>query len=172
MLVTDYATSTAVCTVADEAERPSARRIGPTITGVIDLRATKKILVEEMSVPAALGVLFREVFATVNTLHSLTDIDTSPHSRGFPDDDIYAVPVAHINNTALYAVMADDGAARTIELNGNTSSMASDGLARIRWDGANSLEVFDRKCERLLISPKHQAGESLPTRFGSCCHPS
>ena len=165
MLVTDYATSTAVCTVADEAEKPSARRIGPTITGVIDLRATNKILVEEMSVPAALGVLFREVFATVNTLHSLTDIDTSPHSRGFPDDDIYAVPVAHINNTALYAVMADDGAAGTIELNGNTSSMASDGLARIRWDGANSLEVFDTEVRTLADLTKASGGRIIANPF-------
>ncbi len=115
MLITDYATSAPVNTVADETVRPSKRAIGPTITGVIDLRDTAGVLIEEMSVPASLRLAFTEIFATANTLHGLDEIDWSRHQRGFPNDDAYAVPDNRIEHSALYAVMADDGAAGSIE---------------------------------------------------------
>ena len=76
MLIADYATAAAVHTVADETVQPSTRAIGPTITGVVDLRATDGVVIEEMSVPAGLRIAFSEVFATVNTLHGLAEADT------------------------------------------------------------------------------------------------
>jgi cholesterol oxidase len=116
MLITDYATAAAVHTVADETVKPSTRAIGPTITGVIDLRATDGFVIEEMSVPAGLRTAFTEVFATVNTLHGLAEADSSQHVRGFPSDDLYVAPAARVEHSALYAVMGDDGAAGSIEI--------------------------------------------------------
>ena len=142
MLAADFATGASVNTVADERVQPSQRAIGPTITGIIDLRATAGILIEEISVPASLRVAFTEVFATVNTLHSLREADLKAHTTGLPTADIYAAPDRRIANTALYAVMGDDGAAGRIELEGD-ATFARDGIARMRWTGVAALPVFD-----------------------------
>src|SRR6185503_322004 len=83
MLITDYDTATDVHTVADETDQPSTRAIGPTITGIIDLRNTSGVTIEEMSVPAGLRIAFTEIFSTVNALHSLAEADTTHHSTGF-----------------------------------------------------------------------------------------
>jgi cholesterol oxidase len=48
MLVADYATEKPVNTVANETVKPSHRAIGPTITGIIDLRKKHGMLIEEM----------------------------------------------------------------------------------------------------------------------------
>ncbi|MDP9631042.1 UNVERIFIED_ORG: choline dehydrogenase-like flavoprotein [Ensifer adhaerens] len=162
MLVADYATTATVNTVADETVKPSARAIGPMITGVIDLRASAGVMIEEMSVPAALRIAFAEVFATLNTLHGLARHDGSRHRPGFPDDDIYAVPPARIGHSALYAVMADDGAAGRIELDGDLIATDRDGIARIRWDKLQGLPIFDKEIEALAALTKNSGGRLIP----------
>ncbi|OCP35236.1 alkaline phosphatase D family protein [Ensifer sp. LC163] len=162
MLVADYATGADVNTVADETVKPSTRAIGPTITGVIDLRASAGVMIEEMSVPAALRIAFAEVFATLNTLHGLARYDGTRHRQGFPDDDIYAVPAERIGRSALYAVMADDGAAGRIELDGDPVAAGRDGIARIRWDKLQSLPVFDKEVEALAALTKDSGGRLIP----------
>ncbi|RDL47058.1 Cholesterol oxidase [Ensifer sp. M14] len=162
MLVADYATVSDVNTVADEAIKPSTRAIGPTTTGVIDLRASKGVMIEEMSVPAGLRIAFAEVFATLNTLHGLFRYDGTRHRPGFPDDDIYAAPAARVGRSALYAVMADDGAAGRIELDGDPNAVDRDGIARIRWDNLQTLPVFDRQVEALAALTKDTGGRLIP----------
>ena len=160
MLITDYDTANTVHTVADEAVKPSVRAIGPTITGIIDLRATAGVLIEEMSVPAGLRLAFTEIFATVNTLHSLAEKDSSKHLQGFPDDDIYAVPALRVKRSALYAVMGDDGAAGTIEL--DPSKPDGDGVARIRWAEVPELPLFDAQVETVTDLTKTSGGRVIP----------
>lgn len=162
MLVADYATGADVNTVADETVKPSIRAIGPTITGVIDLRASAGVMIEEMSVPAALRIAFAEVFATLNTLHGLARYDGTRHRQGFPDDDIYAVPAARIGRSALYAVMADDGAAGRIELDGDPVDVGRDGIARIRWDKLQNLPIFDQEVEALAALTRNSGGRLIP----------
>lgn len=162
MLVADYATAADVNTVADETIKPSTRAIGPMITGVIDLRASKGVMIEEMSVPAALRIAFAEVFATLNMLHGLARHDGTRHRPGFPDDDIYAAPAARIGRSALYAVMADDGAEGRIELDGDPNAVDRDGIARIRWDKLQTLPVFDRQVEALAALTKDTGGRLIP----------
>lgn len=148
MLITDYATRNAVRTVANENVRPSDRTIGPTITGVVDLRDSKGILIEEMSVPAGMRRVFTEIFATTNALHRLNRADFSSHQNGFPDNDIFAVRHENIDKSALYAVMGDDGAAGEIELTGDIND-ERDGIGRITWPGVQELGLFDRQVETL-----------------------
>jgi len=162
MLIADYATAAKVNTVADELAQPSTRGIGPTITGIIDLRASSGVLIEEISVPAALRIAFTEVFATINTLHALPDRDCSSHQRGFPSDDIYVAPPSRIENSALYAVMADDGAAGVIELEGDATSADRDGLARIRWSDLKDAKVFDNQVAALSELTKTSGGRVIP----------
>ncbi|RJG40567.1 hypothetical protein D3Y55_25140 [Mesorhizobium sp. DCY119] len=141
MLITDYATAASVNTVADETVRPSRRAIGPTITGIIDLRESSGVLIEEVSVPASLRLAFTEVFGTVNALHGLDKIDWSTHRQGFSNDDAYVTPNRRVEHSALYAVMGDDGAAGKIELD----DLESDGAARIVWNHLPELPVFDKQ---------------------------
>jgi len=153
MLITDYATTSDVNTVADATVQPSVRDIGPTITGIIDLRdEPERVLIEEMSVPAGLRLAFTEIFATVNTLHSLAVKDDDHHVKGFPNDDIYAVSADKIKKSALYAVMGNDGAAGTIDLGTKPLTDANDGIAQMKWVGPPKLPnvpLFDTQVETL-----------------------
>ena len=164
MLVADYATATTVHTVADETVQPSARAIGPTITGVIDLRTTAGVVIEEMSVPAGLRIAFTEIFATVNMLHGIAEQDCSQHKQGFPTDDIYVAPATRIEHSALYAVMGDDGAAGSIEIDGDSTiaDRDRDGIARIRWDKLQNLPVFDAQVKTLAGLTKNTGGRVIP----------
>ena len=164
MLITDYATKAAVNTVSDETVQPSARAIGPTITGIVDLREKDGVMIEEMSVPAGLRLAFGEVFATANSLHGIGTNDFSRHTDGFPKDDIYAAPASRIENSALYAVMADDGAAGCIELDGQLSS-DRDGLGRIRWNELNKLNVFDTQVKTVSKLTDKTGGRTIPKSF-------
>ena len=162
MLITDYATTDTVHTVADEAVKPSDRAIGPTITGVVDLRGTDGVVIEEMSVPAGLRIAFTEVFATVNALHGLAEADLSQHVQGFPKDDLYVTPAARVEHSALYAVMGDDGAAGIIELDDDNGIAHPDGMARLRWDRLQDLPLFDAQVGTLAGLTKSTGGRLMP----------
>ncbi|MCK1642954.1 alpha/beta fold hydrolase [Bradyrhizobium sp. 157] len=162
MLIADYATAAAVHTVADETVKPSNRAIGPTITGVVDLRATDGVVIEEMSVPAGLRIAFTEVFATVNALHGLAEADSSQHVRGFPSNDLYVAPATRVEHSALYAVMGDDGAAGSIELDDDPEIAHPDGMARLRWDKLQDLPVFDAQVETLAALTENTGGRVIP----------
>jgi cholesterol oxidase len=162
MLIADYATATEVHTVADETIQPSTRAIGPTITGVVDLRATDGVVIEEMSVPAGLRIAFSEIFATVNTLHGLAEADTSKHVRGFPSDDLYVAPATRVEHSALYAIMGDDGAAGTIEINDDSKMAHPDGTAELRWDKLQDLPLFDAQVKALAGLTKSTGGRVIP----------
>ncbi|TPJ52335.1 alkaline phosphatase D family protein [Mesorhizobium sp. B2-6-4] len=171
MLVADYGTMASVNTVANDAIQPSKRAIGPTITGIIDLRETAGVLIEEMSVPAGLRIAFAEIFATVNTLHTLDEIDWSTHQQGFPKDDAYVASEERIERSALYAVMSDDGAAGRIELDRATDegddspAPYSDGIARMRWGKLPNLPVFDAQIEVLAGLAKNSGGRVIANPF-------
>jgi cholesterol oxidase len=162
MIIADYATAATVHTVADEIVQPSTRAIGPTITGVIDLRSTAGVVIEEISVPAGLRIAFTEIFATVNMLHGIAEQDCSQHKQGFPTDDIYVAPNTRIAHSALYAVMGDDGAAGSIEIDGDSTIADRDGIARIRWDKLQNLPVFDTQVEALAGLTKSTGGRVIP----------
>ncbi|GGC91063.1 alkaline phosphatase D family protein [Chelatococcus reniformis] len=160
MLVADYATAASVDAVADEEVQPSLRAIGPTITGIIDLRDTAGVLIEEMAVPASLRLAFTELFAVVNTLHGLDEADRSKHIQGYPDADLYAAPGRRIGRSAIYAIMGDDGAAGTITLEGDVS-VARDGIARMQFTGLPEDPVNDRRVEALADLTRGTGGRVI-----------
>jgi len=137
MLIADYATSAAVHTVADETVKPSTRAIGPTITGVIDLRATAGVRDRgNVGCRPGCALRFTEIFATVNMLHGIAENDSSQHTQGFPNDDLYVAPATRVEHSALYAVMGDDGAAGSIEIKATRrprTGTASRGFAGISY---------------------------------------
>ncbi|WP_371811959.1 alkaline phosphatase D family protein [Ruegeria sp. R13_0] len=161
MLVADYNTSARVNNVASEQVQPSQRQIGPTITGIIDLRDTAGVLIEEISVPASLRIAFKEIFGTVNALHSLDEIDWSTHSKGFPQDDIYSVAEERIDNTALFAVMGNDGAGGHITLNGDPTP-DRDGIAEMHWSDVRDHPIFNTEVDTLSGLTDITGGHIIP----------
>jgi cholesterol oxidase len=146
-LITHFAANDEANAVGRESQAPQDRRVGSTINGILDLRTESDpdlsgLLIEEMASPASLRRLFGEIYTTVNTLHRLGDRDRTTHEKGFPDDDIYELKDDHVDHSALYAVMGDDGAKGQIEL---AEGLDGDGSARIRWRGIANSELFDRQ---------------------------
>jgi len=97
-------------------------------------------------------------------LHGIAERDCSQHKQGFPTDDIYVAPVTRIEHSALYAVMGDDGAAGSIEIDGDSTiaDRDRDGIARIRWDKCKNLPVFDAQVKTLAGLTKRTGGRVIP----------
>lgn len=137
--------------VAHEGTASNKRRIGPTITGVIDHRnviGDEPIIIEEMAVPGAMRRIFEEIFTTANTLHELAIPDRSVHSNKHPDVDPLSVDSHKISHTSLYAMMGDDGANGTLELSANFDTF-SDGAIQIKWPSLRKHQLYSAQLAQL-----------------------
>ena len=134
MIAAGYQQKSQVNAIADERSGPQDRAIGPTITGVIDLRhrggslkqkTTQQadVLIEEMAVPGALKRIFAEMFATANTLHELSTPDFSRHYHARPTPDPFSANDEVLAHTSIFAVMGDDGAQGRIRLNRDADAL-------------------------------------------------
>ncbi len=86
MLAAAYRLDVEANAVADETVSPGKRGVGPTITGVIDLRHEGAgHVVEEMAIPGALRRAFEESVSTVDALHRLAVPDPVEHDPRDPD---------------------------------------------------------------------------------------
>ncbi len=153
-MITHYDTGNEVNAVGKEDVAPEKREIGPTIAGILDLREhpdpdLNGLLIEEMASPASMRRIFGEIYATANALHRLGDCDRTAHETGYPADDIYELKEARIDNSALYAVMGDDGAHGEIEVPGPIDASDSDGTARMRWPDVAHHPLFDKQVRAL-----------------------
>ena len=130
--------------IADERQSPRTRHVGPTITGIIDLRNEKAgVVIEEMAVPGPLRRVFEEIVTTGNTLRQLGRIDLDAHAPGKPDHDPCAVDGEAIESSSIFAVMGDDGAGGALELTGDADDENDgDGAIRVRWPEARDHRVF------------------------------
>ena len=104
---------------ACEAQRPSQRHMGPTITGMLDWRTPdpkadaavmhqQSCLVQDLGVPGALRRVLEEVATTADLLHRLDEADATQHSAGDPDP--CAVDPEKMARTAVLAIIGRDGA--------------------------------------------------------------
>jgi choline dehydrogenase-like flavoprotein/pimeloyl-ACP methyl ester carboxylesterase len=135
--------------VADESIPLRLREVGPTITGMIDLREKDGYVVEELAVPAPLRRLFEETVTTANTLHCLQDPDDTEHRPDEPRHDPCAVDARAIANSSLLVILGDDGARGSLELVGGKSKEEGDGAIRVRWPGLRDDELFAKQFETL-----------------------
>lgn len=151
---------------ADEAQPLRARRVGPTITGMIDLPAAPGgLLVEDLAVPGPLRRLFQEVVTTAHTLHELGREDASTHT-GLPDErDPCAVDQDKLGHSAIVAVMGDDGVGQderyngSLELVGGKDDDSGDGAIRVRWPELRDRPLFARQVRLLAgLAEGEEAG--------------
>jgi cholesterol oxidase len=101
----------AVGAVADEAVAPALRSVGPTITGMLDLRSSQGFVVQDLAVPAALREVWQESFALADTFDGLTRPDDSIHPGEGDASDPLAVTDERTDRILPLAIMGLDDAA-------------------------------------------------------------
>jgi choline dehydrogenase-like flavoprotein len=160
MIAASYRMPGPIRACAPEGSAPHGRGIGPTISGVIDLRRRDPpLVVEELAIPAALRRAFEEVVTTFGALHDLGSIDRSVHRPG-PGRDPAAIDPDAIERTAVYATIGDDGAQGVIRLHEEDGAwLADDGVA-IGWPDVGKLPVFT-EAMRILQDAHRRDGAIL-----------
>ena len=153
MIAVNYKQDTKVHAVADERVPACERGIGPTITGVLDLRkGPVPVVVEELAIPGPLRRAFEEVVTTTNALHELAVPDCSMHGMPLRHDPC-AVDGNAMDRSLPLAVMGDDGANGLLELvegeTGKDERERGDGAIRVRWPSIGELELFRKQIKAL-----------------------
>ena len=150
--------------VADPQIPPAERKIGPTICAVVSPSSPEPVssgvpdlLIEEMAVPAPLQPFVGAGTAMVRTIRQLASTDTSHHRYG---DDPARESADGTHYTGVYAIMGDDGAGGSLELETfeqqAVSEQPSDGYLRVRFAKAGKHELFKRQMRALrkLLNPR------------------
>lgn len=163
----DYGDAARSNAVADEDEPPARRNIGPTITGLIRTIAyddagaqtgPRPVVIEDLAVPGALGRLTEEMLATAQTLYSLDEFDGSRHADGHPQRDPFAVHRQKIRDTAVIAMMGDDGAQGSMHLaQRDCDDGACDGQLSVVWPQLRDHPLFEAQA-RLVAARAKAAG--------------
>lgn len=131
----------AVDGVGDEAVAPDsvaeADRVGPTITGMVDLRGdgAAAMAIQDLGVPGALRRLFEEVVTTTASLHLLGDGDERVHGPGDAvSNDPSAIDAERMRKSLLVVMMSRDPADGLLTMNRHDDAWdAGDGAVSIRW---------------------------------------
>ena len=138
LIAAAYDSEVPVNGVADEDTDPRyvpvADRIGPTITGMVDLRKTDGMLVQDLAVPGAMRSMLEQTVTTASAIHMLAESDMQTH--GPATRDACAVNPAAISNTLVVAIIGHDSADGVMELNRSAECEGSDdgdGAATVLW---------------------------------------
>ncbi|MYM64557.1 alpha/beta fold hydrolase [Pseudomaricurvus sp. HS19] len=139
--------------VAGEETAAHERRVGPTSTGIIDLRHQKEgLLLRDQTITSPLRRFYEEVTTTLDCLERLTTADTSQHLDGQPEADPWVVDEQKIQRTGIYALQGDDGSEGCLELTCAPATMvplSGEGLLRARWPGLADHPLFQHQIDTL-----------------------
>jgi choline dehydrogenase-like flavoprotein len=158
MLVTAYNVTKPVNAVADEAQPvrapPTAdtEAIGPTITGMIDLRngnPQTDLVIEDLAVPGPLRRLFAEATTTFQVLNQLADPDFKSHEAGWPKEDAAAVDPRAIKHSLVLAMIGRDDAEGELTLGDGPVCDDADGLLTVCWPALRTDPRLQQHHERL-----------------------
>jgi choline dehydrogenase-like flavoprotein/pimeloyl-ACP methyl ester carboxylesterase len=140
------------------------RKIGPTITGMIDRRLEDGTLVQELAVPGPLRRLLEEASTVAATLHQLEFPDTTIHAGNLPAMDPCAINPEIIRKSSILAVMGDDGAEGALELIGGDAETDGDGAICVRWPELRDKALFPLQQDTLagLMAKSKTGGQILP----------
>jgi cholesterol oxidase len=130
--------------VAEETVRAEDRHVGPTITGMLDLRGRwprRGCVIQEIAIPGPMRRLFEETITTANALHELARWDRDAHSAGEPAQDPCAVDADAIQRTSVFVMMGDDGAEGFLTPAAGGPD-AGDGAVKVAWPGIKEHPVF------------------------------
>ena len=89
LIAAAYGGKTAVNGVADEDTDPRLipieDRVGPTITGMVDLRKTDGMLIQDLGVPGALRSMLEQTVTSACAIHLLAESDNETHGAATRD---------------------------------------------------------------------------------------
>ncbi len=156
MIAVGYDMKSETNAVAEETEAFAERRVGPTITGVVDCRGEDHehpVVIEEMAVPGAMRWIFEELYTTVNSLHQLATVDWRTHTHGHPCPDPLSVNRDAIRHSQVYAVIGDDGAGGRLEFRDDFVA-GSDGAISVTWPEVRENPLFPAQIAQLEMLTK------------------
>ena len=137
--------------VADEATAARDRHVGPTITGMLDLRGRwplRDCVIQEIAIPGPMRRVFEETITTAKVLHELSKWDREEHGAGAPRQDPCAVDAEAIHRTSVFVMMGDDGAEGFLTPAAEGPD-AGDGAVKVAWRGIKEHPVFDQQLKAL-----------------------
>ena len=141
MIVVAHDLTPKVNAVADEDIRPSRRRVGPTITTMIDLRTgdpATDVVIQDLSIPGPLRRLFEQSVTSADLLLRLVDGDFRRHD-GLPGPDDAAVDTVAIRHALTLALIGRDDAEGELRM---ASAGKAPGDADKNGDGDGLLTVY------------------------------
>ncbi len=144
----------------DESQPLHDRKVGPTITSQIEWPAepgSARDVMQDLTVPGALGWVFREALTTMMVPQRWTRCDLRTHT--VQDPDPYAVDEPAIGRTLLTVNYADDGARGRLEPAPGWGGALRDGSVVVRWPRPAQGEWFKQADARL--SQRTPAGSFL-----------
>jgi len=161
--------------VALEEIPPRTRHVGPTITGMVDRRASDGFVLQDLGVPAPLRRLFEEVTATSSLMHRLERPDKDAHDPSDKGADPCAVDPAKVERSTTIAIIGRDDAAGVISANANPDpELHQDAGVRIAWDKARTdprLDLYQAGVTELARA-SGLGGEVLPNPMWRLLPPS
>ena len=150
-----------VHSTSDESVPLRDRRIGPTITAMVDLDG---MLVQEFAVPAPLKRLFEE---TVTTARLFQDLGQPPQRADARGDgcDSFQVDAGAMENTLLVGLIAHDESCGQVQLAEPArmdDSRQLEGRVRIQWPGVRNSFMLDRAFDIARALVQKSRGEDAP----------
>ena len=141
-------------------KKDKERPVGPTITGLIDLRGTPDLehgmVIEEGSIPGGLGSFLPAVMAlTAGALGTDTDAGDLLSEKARELESLARGPYhGAVNHTQTFLVMSHDGADGTMTLDGDR--------LRVEWPGVGMKPGFERVADNLRTAVKATGGTYVP----------
>lgn len=123
--------------LADEAVDPrrgAGRGIGPTITGMVDLRSgdpDTDMVVQDLAVPGPLARVFAELLTTAASFADLAEPDLRRH--GSPGPDAAAVDPQRLRHALAVAVIGRDSAEGELRWPEGADGPMDDGILQVHW---------------------------------------
>jgi cholesterol oxidase len=142
------------------------RPVGPTITGLIDLRGTDKLedgmIIEEGAIPGGLGKFLPSVMAVAAHIHG-TDTDpgdlVSEAAREL--ESLTRGPYrGAVNHTQTFLIMSQDGADGRLALNDH-------GRLELSWPGVGDKPDFKKVSEKICDAAAALGGTYVPNPIWS-----
>ena len=167
MLVMAYGVGRQVNAVADETQDFSngARKIGRTITAMIDLRKgdpKQDVVIQDLAIPGPLRRIFEESTTSFDVLNRLADGDFSTHDGNPLRPDDAAVNRESIGRTLIMAMIGRDDADGRLSFGARTLAENADGLLTVSWPELRLDSRFEAQHERLasLLDGKIETEEA------------
>ncbi|MBV1881928.1 MAG: alkaline phosphatase D family protein [Pseudomonadales bacterium] len=158
MLAFAYNQNLSVNAVSKREIHPLERKVGPTITGVVDTGVVDSLnvdsnephtkdsfVIQELAVPNALRQFFAEAITTTNLFRNFNVSDNTQHYEGDLSIDPLAVDSNAINNTSVLALFGDDKSGGTLELYGDENNIFNNGNLRVNWPAAKRDPLYDKQ---------------------------